>query len=191
MPIINPVCNAGSYYVVFTVLPNLKYFRQYVWLMTTLLVIDFQIAWYYTATYVAHHLIPRCVRPGDPGIHIQSINQSINQKPRILLTLTEWRYYQLDLFHVCHGIRVCAYPESVVSHEAIGRMWYDWFRVGTDPYPVNKHGITILSFDHELMNTNLTKWLITHIALININIIIIFNLAFSTVRQGKILCLPQ
>ena len=90
-----------------------------------------------------------------------------------------------------HGIRVYTYPESVVSHEAVGRMWYDWFRVGINPYPVNKHGITILSFDHELMKTNLSKWMVTHIELININIIIIFNLALSTVRQGKIVCYPQ
>ena len=75
-----------------------------------------------------------------------------------------------------YGIRVCTYPESVVSHEAVGRMWYDWFRVGTNPYPVNKHGITILSFDHTLMNTNLTKRMVTHIELVNINRIIIFNL---------------
>ena len=58
-------------------------------------------------------------------------------------------------------------------------------------YPVNKHGITILSFDHELMKTNLSKWMVTHIELINMNIIIIFNLALSTVRQGKIVCYPQ
>ena len=49
--------------------------------------------------------------------------------------------------------------------------------IGTNPYPVNKHGITILSFDHTLMNTNLTKWMVTHIELVNtcLNIIIIFN----------------
>ena len=29
--------------------------------------------------YVAHHLIPRCVRPGDPGIHNQSINQVVKK----------------------------------------------------------------------------------------------------------------
>ena len=78
-----------------------------------------------------------------------------------------------------YGIRVCTYPESVVSHEAVGRMWYDWFRVGTNPYPVNKHGITILSFDHTLMITNLTKWMVTHIELVNINTIIIFNLTWK------------
>ena len=90
-----------------------------------------------------------------------------------------------------HGIQVYTYPESVVSHEAVGRMWYDWFRVGINPYPVNKHGIMILSFHHELMKTNLSEWMVTHIDLININIIIIFNLALSTVRQGKIVCYPQ
>ena len=45
---------------------------------------------------------------------------------------------------------------------------YQQYTQGEGGYS-NKHGITILSFDQDLM----TKWMVTHIELININIIII------------------
>ena len=91
-------------------------------------------------TYVAHHLIPRCVRPGDPGIHNQSINQSTRLKYcpiqsglairlfRVIWYLTlqaiiVWKWCVRSCFLQKNGRRwpslVAIFPQKAVPHTSL------------------------------------------------------------------------